>query len=249
MIERTDRDGIAVLQMQHGKANALDVELCSALDAAFAAATRDRVRAVVLTGTGGIFSAGVDLKQVVDGGDGYISEFLPALGDLLRHLLGFTRPVVAAINGHAIAGGAILAAAADRRLMASGKGRIGVPELLVGVPFPTLAIELLRAIVTPHRLQQLIYSGVTLDAQEAPAAGLVDELVAPDTLLEAALGAAAELARIPPGAFAITKQQLRAPLTARLSESGAAEAQVLAAWRSEECRAALAAYVERTLAR
>src|SRR5262245_6657115 len=130
MIERTDEDGVAVLRLAHGRANAMDAELCDALTEAMAQAAS--ARAVVLTGTGGIFSAGVDLKRLLGGGRAYLDAFLPSWSRMFERVFFHPAPVVAAVNGHAIAGGCVLAAAADRRVMASDAGRIGVTELLVG---------------------------------------------------------------------------------------------------------------------
>jgi len=135
VIESTMKDGVAVLAMRHGKANALDTELCQALCGALDDAAADGAAAVVLTGAGTVFSAGVDLKQVTAGREGYVAAFLPELRRAFTRLATFELPVVAAVNGHAIAGGFILFAAADWAVMAEGPGRAGVTELLVGVPF------------------------------------------------------------------------------------------------------------------
>ena len=134
MIHREDRDGIAVLRIEHGKANTLDMELCDAVVEAFEDA--NDARAVVLTGTGRIFSAGVDLFRVLEGGASYVDAFVPAMCRAFERLFVHPAPVAAAANGHAIAGGCLLVAAADQRLMAAGSARIGIPELQVGVPFP-----------------------------------------------------------------------------------------------------------------
>ena len=104
MIESTTKDGVAVLTMRHGKANALDTELCQALCGALDDAA-DSVAAVVLTGAGSVFSAGVDLKRVTAGREGYLAAFLPELRRAFTRLATFELPVVAAVNGHAIAGG------------------------------------------------------------------------------------------------------------------------------------------------
>ncbi|HUO83886.1 MAG TPA: enoyl-CoA hydratase/isomerase family protein, partial [Thermoanaerobaculia bacterium] len=159
MIEREDQGRIAVVRLAHRKASAMDLELVERLTGEARALERDGVDAVVLTGSGSIFSAGVDLYRIIDGGADYVARFLPALTTMLRVWFEFPKPLVAAINGHAIAGGAILAQCADLRLMASGKGRIGIPELRVGVPFPPYVIELLRQRVSPHALQRLIVTG------------------------------------------------------------------------------------------
>jgi enoyl-CoA hydratase len=141
MIKSEIVDGIAVLTLAHGKANALDIEFCDALARHFAELRRSDLRAVVLTGQGKIFSAGVDLKRLSAGGADYIRRFLPALHRLYEAVFFHPKPVVAAINGHAIAGGCVLACCADRRIMARESGRMGVTEILVGVPFAALAFE------------------------------------------------------------------------------------------------------------
>src|SRR5581483_1444643 len=126
MIERSLTEGILTLQLAHGKASALDLELCSALQHEFESAAESRdVRAVVLTGTGTIFSAGVDLPRLVNSGPKYVQDFVEALDAMLRAMFLFPKPSVAAMNGHAIAGGAIMAWSCDHRLMTGG--RIGVP--------------------------------------------------------------------------------------------------------------------------
>ena len=136
MIESTTKDGVAVLAMRHGKANALDTELCQALCGALDDAADDGAAAVVLSGAGTVFSAGVDLKRVTAGREEYVAAFLPELRRAFTRLATFELPVVAAVNGHAIAGGFILFAAADWAVMAEGPGRAGVTELRVGVRFP-----------------------------------------------------------------------------------------------------------------
>ena len=129
MIDSKVVDGIAVLAMTHGKVNALDIEFCDTLAAHFDDLRRSDAKAVVLTGQGKIFSAGVDLKRLSAGGAEYIRQFLPALHRLYEAAFFHPKPVVAAVNGHAIAGGCVLAACADRRIMARDAGRIGVTEI------------------------------------------------------------------------------------------------------------------------
>jgi enoyl-CoA hydratase len=198
MIEVETVEGIAVLRMQHGKANALDIEFCEALAARFnALRMNDEVEAIVLTGAGTMFSAGVDLKRLSAGGADYVRAFLPALHKLYEEVFFHPKPVVAAINGHAVAGGAILACCADRRIMAHEAGRIGVTEMLVGVPFPALAFEVLRAAVPAEYLAEFAYSGATYMTDDALECGWIDEIAEPEELLEDALAVAEELAALP----------------------------------------------------
>jgi enoyl-CoA hydratase len=167
MIDLKTENGIAVLTIRHGKANALDGELCDGLAKSFQELRTSDARAVVMTGQGRIFSAGVDLLRVSSGGTEYVRAFLPTLHRLYDEVFFHPKPVVAAINGHAIAGGCVLACCGDRRIMARGGGRIGVTELLVGVPFPALAFEIVRFAVPRRHLPEFTYGGATYDIAAA----------------------------------------------------------------------------------
>ncbi len=248
MIATERTDGVVTVRLEHGKASALDLELCMALEGCLADLEVPEVRAVVLTGTGSIFSAGVDLPRLVAGGPDYMRAFLPALSRAFRKLVFFSKPVVAAVNGHAIAGGCILACAADVRLMAEGDGRIGVPELRVGVPFPAAALEVMREAVPAPHFERLVTSGVTVDAETAERFGLVHEAVEPGMLVERALAEARSYASIQPEVFALHKAQCRLHLDRRWQEIDAHfEERIEALWNAPETLALIQAYVDRTL--
>jgi enoyl-CoA hydratase len=248
MIERSDRDGVAVLRMADGKANAMDVDFCERMAESFEEIRLSPARAVVMTGSGRIFSAGVDLVRLLEGGRPYIRKFLPALDAMLTAVFSHPKPVVAAINGHAIAGGCVLACAADRRLMVPDGGGIGVPELLVGVPFPAMAMEIMRCAAAPQYFEATILSGVVYQPKEAVVRGLIDELVEPQRLLDQAIAAARDLAALPPAAFALTKRQTRQPSLERLERVGRSiDAAVEDIWTADDTLDRIRAYVARTL--
>lgn len=248
MIELDDRDGVRVLALAHGKANAFDLELTQKLDDALTAAAQEEAGAVVLAGGEHIFSAGVDLERVLEGGEAYLRDFLPALQRLFTTLLEFPRPLVAAVGGHAIAGGCLVACAADVRLAARGPARIGVPELSVGVAFPTAALEILRLRVPPQYLPQIVYGARNHDVEDALRLGLVDELVEPGELLQTARQRARALAALPAEAFRLAKQTWIAPARAALERHAVErDAQVVRQWCRPESLARIRAFVERTL--
>ena len=250
MIRRERRGDVTWLRLEHGKANALDVELLVALADAFAKEATDSSRALVVTGTGTIFCAGVDLRRLLAEPPAYLDRFLPALDRAFQTLLFLPKPVVAAVNGHAIAGGCVLVCACDRRLAARGAGRMGVTELLVGLPFPAAAMEALRAVLPPLRLAEAVLTGRTWPFEEAASIGFVDEVVAAERLAERAQAEAEALAAIPAESFALTKRHLRQPLREALDADGATiDAEVARLWAAPEARATLAAYVARTLDR
>jgi enoyl-CoA hydratase len=248
LIERAERDGIAVLRLARPPANALDIDLLAAIEAAFAADEAAPTRAVVLTGSGAIFSAGVDLKRLLAGGADYVRRLLPVLDAALARVAFHPKPVVAAINGHAIAGGCVLACAADHRLLAAGAGRMGVTELLVGLPFPAVALEVMRFAVAPPHLQEMLYLGRTWLPEEARARGLADEVVPAGELQARAEAVARGLAGIPAESFALTKRHARQPLRDRVDADGrAVDREVERIWTRPEIFPVVATYVARSL--
>ena len=243
-------DEIHVLTLDHGKANTLDIQLCEQLTRHLNKLAHS-AKALVITGTGNCFSAGVDLLQIRDGGVPYIDHFLTSLRETFMAAFNFPKPMVAAINGHAVAGGCILACAADFRIMTNSVGRIGVAELSVGVPFPAAALEILRFAGRGQYLQQMIYTGRLVAGKEALDMGLIDSLEDQESLLDSACETARSLAAIEPLSFALTKQRLRASVLDALATPGTKEYErrIDEAWQSAEIRKAIADYVAATLDR
>jgi enoyl-CoA hydratase len=249
VIVLTRHGSVAALRMMHGKANALDLEFSEALTAQLDDCLQSDARALVLTGDGRMFSAGVDLLRVMNGGAAYVRTFLPSVNKMFDTLFTFPKPVVAAVNGHAIAGGCVMACAADYRMMAREPGRIGIPELLVGVPFPVVPLEIMRFAAPRQYLQTMAYRGLTLTAESALQHGLVDAVVDAERLLDEAVAMAESLAAIPSAAFSLTKRQVREPTRRRIRAGAAVDADVQDAWASPETLHAIREYVARTLKR
>jgi enoyl-CoA hydratase len=246
MIERSEKDGITTLRLAHGKASALDLELVEGLARAMAEVAETDARAVILTGTGSIFSAGVDLFRLADGGRDYADRFVPALSRMLLELFAFPKPLIAAVNGHAIAGGCILTLAGDYRIMAAGNARIGMPELLVGVPFPPSVLEAVRFAVPPQHLQMLVYTGRTVLPDEALRLGIIDEVT--DTLPTRALEIAHHFATLPSQAFTLAKRQLRDhALDLAKHYSNELDAEVQEQWGTPETIERVRAYLAKTV--
>ncbi len=248
MINRETAGNVEVLRLQHGKVNVLDTELLQALDEQLVSLEEEPWRSVVLTGNERAFSAGLDLQRILDGGAVYVVSLLEVLSRLLLRMIRFPRPMIAAIHGHAIAGGCLLPCACDYRLMASGGGRIGVTELLVGVPFPAAALEPVRHVVDRRYLRRLVYESELLSAEEALDASLVDEVLSPEGLLPRSLELGERLARIRPAVFTMTKQQLTAPMLERIESLTALyEPDAEELWLGEEALEAIRRFVEKNL--
>jgi enoyl-CoA hydratase len=240
-------DNVTVVQFDHGPVSALDLEFTLAIRAELAELS-DLGAALVVMGTGKAFSAGVDLHRILDGGDDYADQFVPALDGLFSDFFAYRRPVVAAVNGHAIAGGGVIAACADHRFMAEGNARIGFTELLLGVAFPASGLTAVRYATGDVGVADLVYTGATLLPAEAQERGLIDEVVPEAELLDRAIAKAERLAAIPAAAFTHTKRSLRDRFWTELETTGPQrDAEMLEVWKSPEARATIAAYVEKAI--
>jgi enoyl-CoA hydratase/carnithine racemase len=239
-VETAEVDGIATLTLASDKVNALDVETLGEISAYVDACASDPgVRALVVTGRGSIFSAGLNVSEVLDNPGERTAVLLGALNRALVGLFSFPKPTVAALNGAAIAGGCILACACDRRLLVDG-ARIGATELKVGVSFPVFAVELLRH-ACGAAAEQLAFDAALLDGDEAVRAGLAHRIVAADVLLAEATSQAVELTRLDARAYALTKTAARRSALAVVDDEAcrALDAEVLAHWQEDATRARL----------
>jgi enoyl-CoA hydratase len=243
MIEREDLDGVAVVRLAHGKVNALDIDLCRAITETFRGLATDASTAIVFTGSGSSFCAGVDLWRIVEAGPDYVTEYVPALVDAFTAVFELAKPVVAALNGHAIAGGCVLACGTDYRLMVAGG--IGVPEGLVGVPFPAAALEIVTDAVGPVIARRAVTTGQVYRPEEALALGFVDAIVGAGELVDTAVAKAAELATaVPPDTYAVTKRQLRAAARGRIAALGPEfDAEATEIWRRRAADGWIADYM------
>ncbi|HEX3286848.1 MAG TPA: enoyl-CoA hydratase/isomerase family protein [Mycobacterium sp.] len=230
-------DGVSTIRLDHPPVNALDLRLLDDVIDAIGGVDGP----VVITGAGRCFSAGVDLPAIVEGGAEYTDRFMTALSAAFLAVFDHPAPVVAAINGHAIAGGCVLAMAADIRLMSAGT--IGLTELAVGATFPMAAVEICRYAmgpsVTPAALQ-----AQTIDVSAAAAFGWVDEVVTDEELHPRSIALARELSEFSPAAYAMTKQQLHRPARLAIDAGAETDAVVRASWMSEETHARMTAYMK-----
>jgi enoyl-CoA hydratase/carnithine racemase len=222
--------------------NALDRATYAALAAAFDAAAADAtLRAVVLTGAGGCFTAGNDLRDFQDveaGGDSPGLTFLKALR-------GCPKPVVAAVEGHAVGIGTTLLLHCDLAYAGDG-ARFRLPFTALGLSPEGASSYLLPLIAGTKRAAELLMLGEPFGAAEAVAAGLVNAAVPQGTALEVALARARALAALPPASIAATKRALRRGQDASVSRALAEEAEVFHALRrSPEAQAAFAAFLRR----
>jgi enoyl-CoA hydratase len=205
----------AVVRMDRPPANAIDLELIGELVAAVDALAAEPPSAVVVTGREGYFSAGVDLKQAPTLDAEGERAMVNGINGAVVGLYAMPCPVVAAVTGHAIAGGLVIALAADHRVCAQ-QGKLGLTEVKAGIPFPAAAMAVVAAELTPHAARVLCLRSDLYDPPEALTLGAVDEVVPAGEVLERSLAVARELSALPRETYATVKRQLRAPALERL---------------------------------
>ena len=231
----TERHGdVTVVRIDRPPANALDIALLSEGSELLGELASDPPAAVVLCGREGFFSAGVDLKlaPTLDGAGQ--RQMVTGINRLFAGWYSFPRPVVGAITGHAIAGGLILALCTDHRVGVPG-ARYGLTELRAGIPYPAVAMEVVRAELSPAAARALVLSAELIDADEALARGALDEVVAPDEVLDRALAVARRLSELPTTTYGLVKRQLRGDAIERIERILADESDpLLDAWLGEE---------------
>jgi Delta3-Delta2-enoyl-CoA isomerase len=251
MLDTITHDDILELRLARPPVNALNPELIANLRQAIVRAPADGVRAIVLSGQPGIFSAGLDVPTLLgldrDAMNAFWSEFMGLLGALARSPL----PIVAAIAGHSPAGGAVLSLFCDYRVMARSSDaekpfRIGLNEVQVGLVVPQPIQVGLRRLVGTYRAERLMVAGAMITSEEAERIGMVDELAALEDVVPRALAWCKNHLALPREAMQGTRRLARADLAAAFDEPPAASVQdFLDVWFSEEAQATLKALVER----
>jgi enoyl-CoA hydratase len=204
-------EDVAIVRLDRPPANAMDPQLLDEGTRLAEELAADPPPAVVLTGREGFFSAGLDLKVAPSLDAAGQRAMVEGINGIFAAWYGFPRPVVAAVSGHAIAGGLILALCADYRV-GSREGKYGLTELKAGLPYPAVALAVVRAELHGPASRRLVLSADLVEANEVQEAGGFDELADPDQVLHRATEVARGLSLLPPDAYAAVKAQLRGPV-------------------------------------
>lgn len=219
------KDKIAHITLDDGKVNAMSLAFFQALGAALDHAERERPSAVIIGGRPGVFSAGLNLKLLPTLAPADLETTMLAFGRTMLRVFTFPLPTVAAVSGHAIAGGAMLAFACDLRYAAEGPFRIHLNEVAIGLPLPSWAIALAQSAVPPRWHTEAILHARLYSPDEALERGIIDGVARPATsLLEIACAAAVPLAALDQAAYAVAKQRHRARAVKWVTELLAVEA-------------------------
>jgi enoyl-CoA hydratase len=241
---RIERDGaVAILTMESGKANAMSAQMLDALSAMF----RDSsdAKAAVITGNEKIFSAGLDLPSIIDLERGPLTAFMKKFEAVMLQAFELPIPLVAAISGHAIAGGAVLALQADVRIAVDRETlRIGFNEAQLGMGLPAMVVEPLREQVPGPSLTRMVLTGELFGPHEALRLGLLHEVAPEGTLMQRALQRAQAFAALPSGGLRNIKSSLRKPIGDRIrAMAGAGNDRFAEIWFAPDTQLALRATV------
>ncbi|HEV8525282.1 MAG TPA: enoyl-CoA hydratase/isomerase family protein [Terriglobales bacterium] len=246
MLLTLEHGAVRELRLDRPPANALSPDLIAALTQAITEAPQDNVRALIISGAPGMFSAGLDVPLLLTLDRPAIAAAWRDLYALMRAVACSTIPIAAAITGHAPAGGTVIALFCDCRVMAEGDWKMGLNEVQVGLPLPPVILAALKRQIGPRQAERLAVGGLLLSPAEAADIGLVDELVPSECVAERAIEWCQRLLALPSEAMLSTRRQSRADLVALFDQDFEHELnQMLANWWSPGAQTVLRAMVER----
>jgi enoyl-CoA hydratase len=237
-------DGVRILNLNRPPANAINADFLAALGTQCKAAREDdNVRAVIVAGNGKFFSGGLDLKEA-QSGTNRVGNLAGSQDDGLFMLWTLPKPTIAMVDGHAIAGGVIIALACDFRISYEGNQRFGLNEVAIGLPFPRGAFEIARLAMNNRQLRFAMLEAGLFDVRRAREIGIVDEIVEPVRLEARCVELAKRLGANGRLAYAHTKQRIQAEAVGRVLNLAVEEArEVGRIAQSDETRAMIAAQV------
>ncbi|AOS62146.1 enoyl-CoA hydratase/isomerase family protein [Actinoalloteichus hymeniacidonis] len=237
--------GIGTIRLDRPPMNALNIQMQEEIRAAaIEASTRDDVRSVVIYGGPKVFAAGADIKEMAERTYAQMAQRAPQLSTAFRAVAEIPKPVVAAVTGYALGGGLELALCADRRI-AGDNVKVGQPEVLLGVLPGAGGTQRLARLIGPAKAKDVIFTGRFVEADEAASLGIVDEVVAPDDVLAAALRWAGRFTEGAAQAIAAAKTAIDTGLEVDLVSGLALESRLFAAmFATEDQKTGMRSFIE-----
>lgn len=212
-------DGVAVITMDDGRANALGPDMSAAINAALDRAEADEaVGAIVLAGREGRFSGGFDLSIINAGDAGATKAMVDDGGSLVRRVYGSPKPVVAACTGHAVAAGALMLLGCDVRVGPDAPVKIGLNEVAIGLTLPGWALTIAAERLSFRHRQRSVVNARLFDGSGAVDAGFLDRAVAPESVVSEAVAEAALLAQLDRAAYVKTVAAFRSTTLAEMAD-------------------------------
>ncbi len=250
MLETIDHGRVRELRFARPPANAFDPEFIRTLDEAVRSAPAGGVRALIISGSPGMFTGGLDVPALMHLDRSGILGFWKSFFGLLAGVATSAVPVAAAITGHSPAAGAVLATYCDYRVMADGPYKIGLNEVRVGLPVPPAIQYGLKRLTGPRVGDALLITGRLVKPDEALHLGIVDEVVPPEDVIDRARAWADELLELPPTAMIETRRLARLDLAENFAKLDEQTSEVMAdAWFTDETQATMKALVAKLASR
>ena len=244
--QRTHPDDIIELRLARPPVNALNPELVGRLDTALGEARDGGARGLILSGSPGLFSAGLDVPELLTLDETGMRSFWTSFFGLLERIARSDVPIVAALSGHSPAGGTVLALFADYRIQARGEFQLGLNEVQVGLVVPPVIHRALVRLVGPYPAERHLVAGRMIPVDEALALGLVDEVVEPDQVVERARSWLQTHLALPAHAMQATRELCRNELGAWFDDPVALDIDAFVeGWFAESTQATLHQLVER----
>jgi len=237
---------IAIVRLARGKANAMNAELVVELeDTLLNLTTNDKIRGAILTGHGEFFSAGLDVIELFSYDEAQILKFWKSFDRLVRTIVSFPKPIIAAISGHSPAGGCVLALGCDYRIMAEGKYKIGLNEIPVGIVVPETIFHLYSFWLGNAKAYQYLMEGKLMSAEEAKINGLVNETCALEEVETKAIEQLNKYLKFSTAVWAQSKINIKTTIIKRLtSDFKTAYEPTIKQWWAPETRAILTKMIE-----
>lgn len=219
MINLHYHDNVAHIALDDGKANAVSFAFIDAFNEVLDQIdANDDAKAIVISGRDGMFSAGFDLKVMMNEPERAM-EMVANGGKLFLRLFQHPLPTIAAMTGHSMAAGILLAMSCDTRIAAEGNYKIGLNETAIGMVLPHYGLELAKARIAPHRLTEAFVQARLYSPEEAVPVGYVDRVTSPDKVVEESLALAAQATALPGAAYAGNKLLIRQPFIDAIAKS------------------------------
>lgn len=247
MIQVERIDDVSIIRMCRKTANAINLEMVEALSGALQSATQDDSIAIVLTSDNDkFFAIGFDLPELLTLDRARFQTFYRRFNDLCLELFTAPKPVVAAMRGHSVAGGCILALCCDRRVTGEGRKLVGLNEVLLGLPVPYLSLLILRDLVGGRTARRIVETGTLFPSDEAMKFGIVDAVAPTENVEKEALAVAKELGSLPSRSFRALKNDRVDPVAETYRSARAEkEARFLDCWFSPDAKVELEKAAER----
>jgi Delta3-Delta2-enoyl-CoA isomerase len=216
-LEVSREDELAIVTLARGKVNALNEALVDELRACLEdLAADEQSRGVILTGRGKFFSFGFDIPEFLSYSPEDFTRYLTKFTSLYTNIFLFPKPVVAALNGHTIAGACMLATACDYRVMVDSKAKLSLNEISFGASVFAGAVEMLKACVGHRNAETILCTGSMYSADDALGLGLIDKKTSGESLLEEAKRVARDLGQRNERPFSSIKRLLRKPIAEQM---------------------------------